>query len=61
MVHAARKLVVQGKIEEDALTITVDFMHILLRNSADHALLNDARISPADVFNNLQIFHSDLK
>lgn len=44
----------------DALTITVDLVHVLLWNPTNYTLLNDARVSPADMLHNLQIFHSDL-
>ena len=43
-----------------ALTITVDFVHVLFRYPTNDTLLNDFRILPADMFDNLQIFHCNL-
>ena len=42
------------------LTIAVDFVHILFRYSTYDALLNDLWILPADMFDNLEVFHRNL-
>ena len=42
------------------LTIAVDFMHILLRYSTYDALFNDLWILPADMFDDLEVFHRNL-
>ena len=59
MVQAMK--VSQGqKCEDWELTVAENFVHILLWNPTDYALLDDFWIFPDDVLNNLQVLHSDL-
>ena len=48
------------RIGKMVLTIAIDFVHILFRDPTDDALLNDLWILPADMFDNLEVFHRNL-